>query len=85
MPENTVPEVPKFIDYIQGRRMRLLGISISADSGAASLFLSFDGETYEEGIDLAPDSILELPVDVRAIRLEAKDKNKAVKYEIKWE
>lgn len=73
------------IDYIQSRRMRLLGISISADSGAASLFLSFDGDTYEEGIDLAPDSSLELPVDVRAIRLEAKDKSKAVKYVIKWE
>jgi hypothetical protein len=66
--------------------MRLLGISISANSGAAALFLSFDGETYEEDmIELAPDSSLELPVDVRAIRLEAKDKSKAVKYEIKWE
>jgi len=73
------------IDYIQSRRMRLLGISISADSGAASVFLSFDGQSYEDGIDIAPDSSLELPVDVRAIRLEAKDKSKAVKYVIKWE
>lgn len=72
------------IDYKQSPRMRLLGISISSDSGGASVSLSFDGQSYEDGIDIAPDSSLELPVDVRAIRLEAKDKNKAVKYTIKW-
>lgn len=80
-----LPEVPKFIDYIESRRMRLLGISISSDSGAAALFLSFDGETFEqEMISIAPGTSLELPVNVRAIRLEAKDKKKVVKYTIKW-
>ena len=31
------------VEYMQSRRMRLLGVRISSDSGEASLFLSFDG------------------------------------------
>lgn len=78
------------VEYIQSRqmdrlRLRLLSVGISSDSGAAALFLSFDGETFEqEMISIAPGTSLELPVDVRAIRLEAKDKKKPVKYDINW-
>lgn len=77
-------QVTKFIDYIEGRRMRLLSVGISSDSGEALVLLSFDGENYEKEIEVAPGSSVELPVDVKAIRLQARDKKKPVKYDINW-
>lgn len=78
-----LPEVRKFIDYI-ARRMRLLSVGLSSDSGEALIFLSFDGESYEKQIEIAPGTSMELPVDVRAIRLRARDEKKPVKYDIQW-